>query len=235
MLIDPLSPLHTLFSLGTGGLFALPLDRKPTQIIALTSLGLPLVVLADRTEELNAVRDTTVKDLGSVHVPCIHHMGFWKQIASCQGFMDLAGLLHICFGRIGGHNMRNQVGQLLITGLCEVHFVPIPTHVSLVPIMGVMIVGRTKGEMRWWQIIFVPQAQSPFLPEKLLDPYPSETFHGWESSEFVSSGSVEHLCEQVQPILADLVHKLLLAIFCCWQSPFFNSATIPLKPGLGDP
>ena len=69
--------------------------------------------------------------------------------------MDLAGLLHIRFGRIAGHDMRDHVRQLLITGFGKVHFVPIPAHISLVPIMGVMIVGRTKGEMCWGQIIFV--------------------------------------------------------------------------------
>jgi len=101
--------------------------------------------------------------------------------------------------------------------------------------MGLVIIGRTDGEMSRGSIIFVAEQKDPFLPEKLLNPHSAQSLDFHEMSERLRSLLRSDVGEQARAILANLMHPLLLSLLAFWKSPFFDPACRALKPLHGNP
>ena len=119
MLIGTRGPLHALLALGTGCLLLLPINAKGRQLIPCPGFGLPLVVLTDGSNHLNAMLLTALQDDACISLSRIQQMLAWAEIAFTQGLMDRFGLLPIGSGGIGGHDRCDEVRQVRITGFAE--------------------------------------------------------------------------------------------------------------------
>lgn len=147
MLIGSRRPLHAHMALPTGRLLVLPINVERRQIIAVSGFGLPLILLADQTNHLNPVLLAALQDDPCIHIAPIQQMLAWAKISGMECLMDRFSLAHICRGGIRCHHVRDEVGKVFITGFAEMDVVAKPSQIAFMPMMGLMIIGRTQGQM----------------------------------------------------------------------------------------
>ena len=130
-----------------------------------------LMVLADRSHQGDFVLLLTFQDQASIDIPCIHHMRIGEQRVLGKGLMNCLSLFDIGFCCIGGYHMGDEVRNGFITRFAEMNLVAVPGEIAFVPIMGLVIVRRTDGQVSRRQIILVTCLELAVLvPALLLDP-----------------------------------------------------------------
>jgi hypothetical protein len=143
MLIMHFSPIDTLVALS--GMWPLLPQNQP-QILTSHSLfqaaRLPLIISADRPQELHSIAFTTLDHQSRIDIACIHHMGLGQHLPTHQCFMNQRGLLHVGSCCIRCLNTSDQMRISSITRLTQMHFLSIPGEPTFSPNMSLWIVRR---------------------------------------------------------------------------------------------
>lgn len=72
--VDRWGPATADVSLWACGLLVFPIDEKVIGIEACLLIGLPLMIAAGRTDQIDLVVLLTLEQQFGIHVACIHHM-----------------------------------------------------------------------------------------------------------------------------------------------------------------
>lgn len=72
--VDRWGPATAEVSLWARGLLVFPIDEKMIGIEALLLIGLPLMIAARRTDQVDLVVLLTLEQQFGIHVACIHNM-----------------------------------------------------------------------------------------------------------------------------------------------------------------
>src|SRR5690349_8297077 len=78
--VDRWGPATARVSLWACGLLVFPVDEKMIGIETLVLIGLPLMIAARRTDQINLVVLLTLEQQFGIHVACIHNMLLREQI-----------------------------------------------------------------------------------------------------------------------------------------------------------
>src|SRR6266536_2033752 len=116
----------------------------------------------------------------------------------------------------GGGDMRNEVGQVLITGLAEVDFVAGPHRAAFFAKMSFWIVGRIDKLCSSGNIFWLSPTDLTFFVKIVLYPDLAQKLYGGNVSKQGWRGGSVNLFQQEKPIASnDFCHSLTfrLAVF----------------------
>src|SRR5205807_531024 len=126
-------PTDALLSLRTGGYALVPVQVKREHLIASLLTVLPARLFLHQSDDLCSLLGL-LDQLIRTGVALIHQVLRWCQILSSQVFTDLLHHFTVLQRGWSRFHMRNQMGDVLvlITGLGQMHFIPLPHCVAFV-------------------------------------------------------------------------------------------------------
>jgi len=113
-------PAAARFSLWAGRLLVVPIQPKLTRIDARCGPGLPLGVKGYGTNHLNPKASVPIDQDTSTHIPRIYQMLSWWESGLVHLLLNTFCHRFIGFGSLGRGDVRDQVGERLLTGFGEV-------------------------------------------------------------------------------------------------------------------
>ena len=138
---DSRSPTTARVSRWAGGLLAFPIDEKVISIEALLLTGLPLMVPAGWTHQVDLVVLLTVNQQFGIHITGIHNMLIWQEVFVLEAFMNHGGSGIIGNRSGGGFDMRDQMRTVFFAGFGQMDFIANPGGTALFTVMRLDIIG----------------------------------------------------------------------------------------------
>ena len=139
--VDRWSPATAGVSLWASGLLVFPIDEKVIGIKAFLLIGLPLMVAAGGTHQINLVILLTLHEQFGIHIAGIHNMLLRQQVFVLETLMDegCSGIIRD-WGRSRFY-MGNEMGTPFVTGFSQMDFIAHPSGTPLFAVMRLDIVG----------------------------------------------------------------------------------------------
>jgi hypothetical protein len=189
--VDRRGPAEAFVSLWACGLLVFPVDAKMISIEALLLIGLPLMIAAGRTDQIDLVVLLTLEQQFSIHVACIHHMLLREQIFALETFVNE------CCSRIEGNrsggrfDMGDQVRTVFFTAFGQMDLLSHPGGRALFAVMRLEIVGRAHREGGRRNVLGRAPADLALDAGVVLNPDLAQNFDGRNLSRGVQ-GPLHH-------------------------------------------
>lgn len=120
--VDRSCPAEAFVSLGARGLLVFPIDEEVIGIEAHLLIGLPLMVPAGWTQQVDLVVLLALDQQFGIHIARIDNMLVWQELFVLEGFVDDRRSRIIRDRCRGGFHMRNEVRAFFFTGFGQMDF-----------------------------------------------------------------------------------------------------------------
>jgi hypothetical protein len=139
--VDRWGPAEAFVSLWASGPLVFPIDEEVIGIEASLLIGLPLMIPARWTHQVDLVILLTLDQQLGIHIAGIGNMLFWQQVLALETFMNERCSRIIGNRSGGGFDMRDQMRTPFFTRFGQMDLLAHPGRAALFAVMRLDIVG----------------------------------------------------------------------------------------------